>query len=136
MNYDELIKKVHNATCTHLGIDPDSIYLDLHFATEKEMRELNHEYRGKDQPTDVLSFPLGEIDPATGKKHLGDIIICEAIAEKQSFEYGHSIKREIAFLYVHGMLHLLGYNHESEGDEAIMDKIQDEILNKVDVRRE
>lgn len=114
----------------------------------ESIREINMEHRGIDKPTDVLSFPLveyvdgkpdiqpGDIDPDTNRVSLGDIIISAEKAKEQSESYGHSIEREFAFLAVHGMLHLLGYDHESEHDEKIMFKKQDEVLNEMGLVRQ
>ncbi|MBO4355826.1 MAG: rRNA maturation RNase YbeY, partial [Clostridia bacterium] len=84
-----------------------------------EIRKINAEYRNIDRPTDVLSFPIDDEDFDDGEKCiLGDIIISAEKAADQANEYGHSFKRELAFLTVHSMLHLLGYDHEtSEEDE-------------------
>lgn len=92
------------------------------FVDNEQIRDINNEYRDIDKETDVLSFPMtGEdeeftVDPETGCNMLGDIVISLEKALSQSEEYGHSFKREVAFLTVHSMLHLLGYDHE-KGDE-------------------
>jgi probable rRNA maturation factor len=95
---------------------------------DEEIHRLNREYRGIDAPTDVLSFELGG-------ELLGDIVISIETAVRQAKEYGHSLEREIAFLTIHGMLHLLGYNHELKTDERIMFAKQDEILQKLGLLR-
>ena len=109
------------------------------FTDNEKIRTLNKKFRGIDRSTDVLSFPLfdytGEqeeppVDEFIGM--LGDIVISLEQAEKQAAEYGHSFEREAAFLAVHSMLHLLGYDHESgEEDEADMRRRQSEILEKM-----
>ena len=87
--------------------------------------ELNKEYRKIDSPTDVLSFPMD------GGAVLGDIVISLERAYEQANSYGHSVKREVVFLTVHSMLHLLGYDHEiSEEDERVMFAVQDLIMDK------
>ena len=107
------------------------------FTDDVRIRELNREYRHIDKATDVLSFPLGEngvydINRDTGAKLLGDIVISIDHAEAQAEEYGHSLQREIGFLTVHSMLHLLGYDHEtSEEDDADMRRRQSEILSRM-----
>ena len=94
-----------------------------------EISALNKEFRGKDKTTDVLSFPMNEINPENGYVILGDIVINAEMAKKQAEEFGHSEEREIAFLAVHSMLHLLGYEHEDgEEGEKIMREKQREIL--------
>ncbi|MCL2215953.1 MAG: rRNA maturation RNase YbeY [Defluviitaleaceae bacterium] len=110
--------------------------LDLLFVTVEEICELNNIYRQKDAPTDVLSFPASCGDSFSAcNKFIGDIAICVEIAKSQAAEYGHSLERELAFLTVHGLLHLLGYDHETPEDEVNMIKIQEEILTKVGLPR-
>ena len=112
------------------------VEVSVTFTDNEKIRELNKKFRGIDRATDVLSFPLfdyeGEseeppVDELIGM--LGDIVISLEQAKKQADEYGHSFEREAAFLCVHSMLHLLGYDHEtSEEDEADMRRRQSEIL--------
>ena len=95
--------------------------------------ELNKEYRNKDSATDVLSFPLGEngeydIDEDNGCKLLGDIVISMERAMEQAELYGHSLQREVAYLTVHSMLHLLGYDHEAGGLEAVRMREKEEAV--------
>ena len=99
------------------------------FADEEEIRELNAGTRGVDKVTDVLSYPaLTEIMPLTadnypfdgdgeGRVFLGSVVICRAVAERQAAEYGHSAEREETYLFTHGLLHLLGYDHVDEGED-------------------
>ena len=98
---------------------------------------MNRESRGVDRPTDVLSFPMFDEDFDNGELCvLGDIVLSTEQASIQAKEYGHSLKREIAFLTVHSMLHLLGYDHEtSPEDEADMFRRQEEILTKMGIGR-
>ncbi|MCL2637438.1 MAG: rRNA maturation RNase YbeY [Oscillospiraceae bacterium] len=97
-----------------------------------EVRALNLEFRGKDKTTDVLSFPLDEINPENGYTMLGDIVINAELARERAKEYNHSYEREIAFLTVHSMLHLLGYEHENdEAGEKIMREKQTKILDEM-----
>ncbi len=124
---------------------------EISFCNEEEIQELNKEQRGKDAVTDVLSFPslnliAGEIvkkknypydiDPETGGVFLGSIIICTARAEQQAREYGHSLKRELYYLAVHGMLHLFGYDHEIEEDKAVMREREEQILQLIGAVRD
>ncbi len=101
---------------------------------------LNKAYRGVDRPTDVLSFPLsedGEYDTDGEAALLGDIVISLEKTEEQAAEYGHSFERELAFLTVHSMLHLLGYDHEtSREEEKEMFRRQEEILISLGLGRE
>lgn len=98
--------------------------ISVTFVDNEEIRRLNAQHRGKDQATDVLSFPLGEngaydVNPETGAALLGDIVISMERAVEQAELYGHSLQREVAFLTVHSMFHLLGYDHEAGGLEAV-----------------
>jgi probable rRNA maturation factor len=88
----------------------------VRFVDEAEIRELNRAWRGKDRPTDVLSFPSGVIDPA-GRRHVGDIALCLPVAARQAARRRHAPGREAMLLALHGLLHLLGYDHETDGGE-------------------
>ncbi|MBP0981788.1 MAG: rRNA maturation RNase YbeY, partial [Oscillospiraceae bacterium] len=105
-------------------------------------RELNAEYRNKDSATDVLSFPLGEdgvydVNEETGALLLGDIVISMERAMEQAEMYGHSLEREMGFLTVHSMLHLLGYDHENGGlEERIMREKEEAVLNQLGLSRD
>lgn len=111
------------------------------FIDNEQIRQLNRDFRGKDRPTDVLSFPLGEngrydLNNETGAYILGDIVISVPKAIEQAKLYGHSLHREIGFLTVHSMLHLLGYDHENEGLEAVRMREKEEYtLNKLGLQR-
>jgi len=122
------MRQVVHAAMRHLG-QPKDFDMELIFFPMAQMRKLNIWYRGKDVPTDVLSFQ------SLTKPSLGSIYISTEIAERQAAEYGHSLERELAFLTVHGLLHLLGYDHETPEDEAVMTRIQEEILDKVGITR-
>lgn len=110
-----------------------SAEISVRFVNNDEIHNLNKEFRNVDRSTDVLSFPLGEngeydINNDTGAKMLGDIVISMETAFAQSKEYGHSFEREIAFLTVHSMLHLLGYDHVNGGLEAMRMREKEEIV--------
>ena len=100
------------------------------------IHKLNKEYRNIDRETDVITFAL-EDDKTFNPdiRILGDVYISIDKAKSQSIEYSHSLLRELCFLAVHGMLHLLGYDHMKKEDEEIMFKLQDEILNEMNIRR-
>ncbi|MEE0413255.1 MAG: rRNA maturation RNase YbeY, partial [Gemmiger sp.] len=107
--------------------------ISVTFVDNNRIHELNREYRGKDSATDVLSFPLGEngeydIDEDNGCKLLGDIVISMERAMEQAELYGHSLQREVAYLTVHSMLHLLGYDHEAGGLEAVRMREKEEAV--------
>lgn len=101
---------------------------------DEEIHGLNLEYREKNTPTDVLSFPLFDEDGNLDEEELGDIVISLERAKIQAEEYNHSLKREVAFLTAHSMLHLLGYDHEN-GEQEMYVK-QDEILNELGITRD
>ncbi len=100
------------------------------------IHKINKEYRDKDAPTDVISFALEDdktvIEP-DGVRILGDIYISIDKVHEQALEYGHSFKRELSFLAVHGLLHLLGYDHMEKSDEEVMFKKQEEVLNYYEI---
>lgn len=119
---------------------------------DEEIREVNRQFRDMDRPTDVLSFPALEYEtpsdfsraeeafadcfnPETGELMLGDIMISVDRVVKQAEEYGHSPERELAFLTAHSMLHLCGYDHMTDGERAVMEKKQEEILESRGYRR-
>ena len=107
--------------------------ISVTFVDNDRIHELNKQYRNKDMPTDVLSFPMGEngqydIDEDNGCKVLGDIVISMQRAMEQAELYGHSLQREVAYLTVHSMLHLLGYDHEGSGLEAVRMREREEAV--------
>lgn len=104
----------------------------------EEIQRLNREFRKIDSVTDVLTFPAweGEEIQSPSDGYLGDIAICYQRAVKQAEEYGHSIEREISFLTIHGILHILGYDHMDEESEKVMFQRQNEILRQMGVNRE
>jgi len=104
-----------------------SVVLD----TDDQIRLLNKTYRNLDEPTDVLSFSSGEIDPDTGSRNLGDVIISFPRVKSQAVEQGHSIKKELTTLIVHGLLHLAGYDHATARQEKELFKIQNEIIDEL-----
>ena len=120
----------------------DSAEVEVTFVDDNEIHELNKEFRNIDRSTDVLSFPLGEngvydTNPATGAKMLGDVVISLEHAVAQAEEYGHTLQREVAFLTVQSMLHLLGYDHVNGGIEAeTMREKEEEVLVKMGLSRE
>ena len=122
---------------------PLDISVNLVLVSPEEIKTLNKEFRNIDRVTDVLSFPMlenfddfeSERD-ITGECNIGDIYICEERAKEQAQEYGHSFKREICFLALHGFLHLLGYDHMTEEEEKEMFELQDIILEKANVGRD
>lgn len=116
--------------------------VSVSFVSNNEIRRLNKVYREKDRVTDVLSFPLGlngkyDINKETGCALLGDVVISLETAMRQAEIYGHSLEREIGFLTVHSMLHLLGYDHEgSPLEERIMREKEEQVLGALGISRE
>lgn len=120
----------------------DDAEVSVTLVDNETIRELNNEHRGIDRATDVLSFPMGdeegfEVDPDTDAILLGDIVISLERAKEQAEEYGHSYRREVAFLLTHSLFHLLGYDHvNSEEEEKIMFAKQEKVLQKLGISRE
>lgn len=117
--------------------------VSVSFVSNNEIRNLNKIYRQKDSVTDVLSFPLTdsdgtyEINQETGAVLLGDVVISLETAVKQAQNYGHSLEREVGFLTVHSMLHLLGYDHETSPiDQRIMREKEESVLEKLGISRD
>ncbi len=136
-----LVKKCCQAVLAYEKFGHDA-EVSVSFVDNNDIRKLNKIYRDKDKSTDVLSFPLGEdgvydINNETGAYLLGDVVISMETAVKQAYIYGHSLEREVGFLTVHSMLHLLGYDHETSSlDAANMNEKQEIILEKLGVSRE
>jgi len=126
-------RKVISHACTRLNLDNKTVELGLHLVTPERSRELNKQYRQKDKSTDVLSFPLNEHGlEKYGILPLGDIFICLEIAQRQADEMNIPIDQELARLAVHGILHLLGHDHElSLTDEKKMIDLQESIVKEV-----
>lgn len=137
----ELVSESVDGALVYLGFTCEC-ELSVTFTDNGKIRILNRDYRGIDRPTDVLSFPMysfSDGDVPDGDEHvmLGDIVISVEKAREQAAEYGHSLRREIAFLAVHSVLHLLGYDHEtSEEDEKEMFALQEKIMNALGIGRD
>ncbi len=130
---------------------PFEAEVNLLLTTDEEIHAMNREFRQIDAPTDVLSFPMLEyqvpgdfsgfeeaedaFNPESGELLLGDIVISKDKVLKQAEEYGHSPKREFAFLIAHSMLHLFGYDHMEEDERLVMEQKQREILERVGILR-
>ena len=127
-----LIRRACNAVLEHENFEGPA-EISVTFVDNAAIAELNNQYRNKPMPTDVLSFPLGvdgqyDINETNGCKMLGDIVISMERAMEQANLYGHSLQREVAFLRVHSMLHLLGYDHENGGLEAVRMREREEAI--------
>ena len=136
-----LIRRCCNAVLRTEGFS-GSAEVSVSFLNNAHIRELNRDHRGKDIETDVLSFPMGENgvydkNMETGASVLGDIVISVEKAVSQAELYGHTLQREIGFLTVHSMLHLLGYDHESGGlAAALMREKEEEVLASLGLTRD
>ena len=103
----------------------------------KRIQEINREYRGKDAVTDVISFAFEEVNDVEydDVRFLGEIYISYERCKEQAKDFGHSVRREFSYLAVHGLLHLLGYDHIKEEDKKVMRALEEEILNEYDIKR-
>ena len=128
---------------TNEGLDSEKISVSVTFVGMEEIRELNREHRGKDATTDVLSFPMYEPEELEELKGLneeeeiclGDVVICSEQALIQSDEFGHSFERELVYLFVHSMYHLLGYDHMEENEKVVMRSKEEAAMQKVGLVR-
>ena len=133
--YEEIYSSLVEKTFKHLKLKFDPI-ISVSLVDNEFIHKINRDYRGIDRPTDVISFAFLDNEDREalykGKEPvcLGDIYISVDKAKEQAQEYGHSLERELSFLFVHGLLHLLGYDHMTEEDEKVMFRLQDEILPK------
>lgn len=151
IDYEKIADRVINEALDYEKC-PYEVELNLLLTSNENIRKINNEYRNIDSPTDVLSFPMIEYEkpsdfskledstldnfnPETGELILGDIIISVPKIVEQAEKYGHSTEREFAFLVVHSMLHLFGYDHMEANDAKIMEAKQEEILNKLEIFR-
>lgn len=115
-----------------LNLSEDTEF-SLTFVNNEEIHKLNKEYRGKDYATDVLSFPFENEFNLPINNIMGDVIISLQKAQAQAEEYGHSFDRELGFLIIHGILHLIGYDHETKEDEVEMFSLQKKLLLNFDL---
>ncbi len=150
---ENLLKELTQAVIKAENVPFSDVTVNLSFTDEEDIKETNKEFRGIDMVTDVLSFPALDLvapadftgikagdpsffDPETGELILGDIMICVKRALEQAEEYGHSFKREIAFLITHSLLHLLGYDHEQDEERLVMEEKQKKLLDSLGISRE
>jgi len=121
----EFLEETAKIVLQHQKISADAV-LSIVIDNNEKLRELNNQFREIDAPTDVLSFPSGEIDPETGNEYLGDIIISWEKVQTQAIQ--QSLECEMRLMVVHGVLHLLGYDHSTDIEQEEMWSIQDQIL--------
>jgi probable rRNA maturation factor len=124
-----LLQRAARLTLEKESAPDDDITIVL--ADDEQLRALNRDYLGIDAPTDVLSFPASELDPETGARYLGDILISVERAASQAQAAGHALEAELQLLVVHGVLHLLGHDHAEAQEKARMWAAQDEVLKRL-----
>jgi probable rRNA maturation factor len=129
----EFLEKKISEIFQFLKLDPQPD-LSVYIGSDMQLKKLNSQYRGINQPTDVLSFESIGFNPETGNNHLGDIAISFEKVEKQSKDAGHPAENEIVLLLVHSILHLIGFDHQNNSEKESMWKKQLEILDFVDVK--
>ena len=133
---EEIIKDFEKSTEVILEMENirEDVEVSVSFVNEDEIKELNRDYRDKDKITDVLSFPTEMDYHIEGVPLiLGDVVICSKRAKEQSEEFGHSFQRELVYLFVHSMLHLLGYDHLVEDDKLLMRQKEKEALKRIGI---
>ena len=137
-NYDEDFTAIIEQALKTLHIE-DDVEVSCVLVDDERIHEINREYRHIDRSTDVISFAMEDNDQFYVEgmpRTLGDIFISVDHAKKQAEEYGHSLRREMCFLFTHGILHLLGYDHMTDEQEKEMFGLQDEILGALSIERE
>lgn len=142
--YERVINEVVDKCFREEHLENTNLYISITLTNPENIRKINKEYRNIDKETDVLSFPMfekNEIDEIIASQEydvedvLGDIIISIQRVEEQAKEYGHSFKRELAYMVVHGFYHLMGYDHIKEEDKASMRPKEEKILQDLNITR-
>ena len=143
--YEDIVKRVVEQCFKEEKLENSKLYISVTLTTPKHIHEINKQYRNVDRETDVLSFPMFEKAELENKikaqdfEHedvLGDIVISIEKVKSQAEEYGHSFERELSYMIVHGFYHLMGYDHIEENDKIIMRPKEENILNKLGIRRD
>lgn len=137
-NYEQDFTAIIEQALKTLGIE-DDVEVSCVLVDDERIHEINREYRHIDRSTDVISFAMEDNDQFYVEgmpRTLGDIFISVDHANKQAEEYGHSLRREMCFLFTHGILHLLGYDHMTDEQEKEMFGLQDQILGALSIERE
>ena len=132
VNYRDLFIRIADKAQQVLDLPEDSV-VSVIFVTDKRMHQINRDYRGVDRTTDVISFALADNREENDyvPSELGDIFINVDAADRQAEDYGHSVKREIGFLFTHGLLHLCGFDHQNQQQEKEMIAYQKRILDEI-----
>ncbi|MCW2278142.1 rRNA maturation RNase YbeY [Heliophilum fasciatum] len=143
--WQEMLEQLALLCLEEVGYPPEDAEISLLLTTDQGIAVLNQQYRGMEGPTDVLSFAMREmgegeelfdIDELNEDDMLGDIVISIDTAMRQAEEYGHPLEREVGFLFVHGLLHLLGYDHKGEEDTELMQGLERKVLSSYGLTRE
>ena len=151
LDYEKIITDVVNEAVDYEKC-PYEAEVNVTIVDSESIHEINKEYRNIDSPTDVLSFPMlsyetpgdfsflsdeneDDFNPDTGELLLGDIVLCVQKIKEQADKYGHSEKRELAFLTAHSMMHLFGYDHMTPEESAVMEAKQNEVLERLGITR-
>ncbi|MCS4536974.1 MULTISPECIES: rRNA maturation RNase YbeY [unclassified Mycoplasma] len=136
-NFENEYKQILQNLQDYFGIKK-TIILDVSIVNNEKIKELNKEYRGKDYATDILSFDFGNDDIYADLPILpiGELVISHEKVEQQAQEYNHSLRREYCYLFAHGLIHLMGYDHEIPEEKIEMDKMVDDIFNPLGITRE
>lgn len=137
-NYEQDFTAIIEQALKTLGIE-DDVEVSCVLVDDERIHEINREYRHIDRSTDVISFAMEDNDQFYVEgmpRTLGDVFISVDHAKKQAEEYGHSLRREMCFLFTHGILHLLGYDHMTDEQEKEMFGLQDQILGALSIERE
>lgn len=143
--YESIIKRVVEQCFKEEKLVNSKLYISITLTTPEHIHEINKQYRNVDKETDVLSFPMfekNELDEKIENKDfeyedvLGDIVISIEKVKGQAEEYGHSFERELSYMIVHGFYHLMGYDHIKEEDKIVMRPKEENILNKLGIRRD
>ncbi len=143
IEYKNIINQVLEECFKTENLKNLNVYMSIILTTPEEIRKLNKEYRNIDRETDVLSFPMfekSEIENlvnyvSNGAEALGDIVISIDRVKDQAIEYGHSFERELSYMVVHGFYHIMGEDHIEEKDKIIMREKEENVLNKLNIKR-
>jgi len=126
----DLLERAAQEALAHHAVSSDAD-LTLVLTGDDRIRALNRDFLGRDAPTDVLSFPVDETDPETGRRYLGDVVISLPRAVEQAAGRGHAVEAEVQLLAVHGVLHLLGHDHAEAEEKARMWAAQADVLERL-----
>ncbi|WP_029513160.1 rRNA maturation RNase YbeY [Mycoplasmopsis primatum] len=137
-NFKDEYEKILSNLQEYFHLKNKDVYVDVSIVDNQKIQKLNKQYRGKDYATDILSFDFGdrEVYKDLPILLLGELVISHEKVEEQAKEFGHSLKREYCYLYTHGLVHLMGYDHETETERTEMNQIVDDIFLPLGIKRE